>query len=233
MPKISYLVTCCSETDTLDRLLARLEVCVKGTTDEVVILLDTAYSQATLEITNKYDKPNPNIRLELHALANNYGGHKNYGVEKCSGDFVFQIDGDEMLPDYLLGENLHALLDANPTIEAYAIPRINAWHGLTEAHAQRWGWSIDTSPTYNRIRAAWPDYQWRLFKRDYPRIEFKKRLHERIDGFKTYVILPAEEDFALYHDKTIEVQIATNQRYNKDFTTDENRGISDEKVKHD
>lgn len=171
----------------------------------------------------------PDVVWCTHPLNNDYGAHKNFGVEQCKGDFVFQIDGDEMPPEALLGENLHSLIENNPTVEAYAIPRINAWHGLTAEHAKQWGWSLDMSPTYKRVRAAWPDYQLRLFKRDYPRIAFKKRLHERIEGFKTIVALPAEEEYALYHDKTIETQIATNQRYNKVFTADENRGISNER----
>ena len=39
-----------------------------------------------------------------------------------------------------------------------------------------------------------------------------------------FASIPADEDLALYHDKTIETQIKTNQRYNEWFTDEENRG---------
>lgn len=240
--KVSYLITCRNESGTLQRLLEKVTQTI-APSDEVVILQDSTdkidvesetwkvllpYIRTQTKTTDS-EFSRDTLKYLTNDLDKNFGAHKNFGVEKCSGDFIFQIDGDEMPPDYLLGENLHALLEANPTIEAYAIPRINAWIGLTAEHAKQWGWPLDHSPTYNRVRAAWPDYQWRLFKRD-PRIRFKNRLHERIDGFKEYVILPAEEDFALYHDKTIETQIATNERYNRDFTNSENRGVSDKRA---
>jgi hypothetical protein len=38
--------------------------------------------------------------------------------------------------------------------------------------------------------------------------------------------LPAKEEWALYHDKTIETQIQTNLRYNEWFTAAENAGVS-------
>ncbi len=227
--KISYLVTCCNETDTLRKLIDKIYDNIGF--DELIILQDesnwnrdrkkylsdiTELNQDKLKIIS--------IPIIINPLNNNYGAHKNYGVEHCTGDFIFQIDGDEMPPDSLIGENLHALIESNPGVEAYAIPRINAWHGLTEAYKTHW--NLDMSPTYKRLRAAWPDYQWRIFKRDYPRIQFKNRLHERIDGFNKFVVLPANEDYAIYHDKTIETQLKTNERYNRDFTVDENCGIS-------
>lgn len=78
-----------------------------------------------------------------------------------------------------------------------------------------------------------PDYQFRIFKRDFPRISFLRRLHEKIEGYNSYVRLPAEEDYALYHDKTIEKQIETNIKYNEAFTQEENQGhnVFDQKSK--
>jgi hypothetical protein len=69
-----------------------------------------------------------------------------------------------------------------------------------------------------------PDYQFRIFKRDFPRISFTRRLHEKIEGYNNWTTIPSEEEYAIYHDKTIETQIQTNLRYNKWFTEEENRG---------
>ena len=223
MSKVSYLVTCSTETDTLERLLTRI-VAVLGD-DRLIILQDeSSKSENTYKIIEIYFD-DYRVGLYTHPLNKDYGGHKNYGIENCKGDWILQIDGDEIPPDALLGENLHALIESNPSIEAYAVPRINAWDGLTPEHATQWGWKLDMSPTHKRLRASWPDYQWRLFK-NAPHIRFKNRLHERIDGFKSYAILPPEEEWALYHDKTIETQIKTNIRYNEWFTAAENAGVS-------
>lgn len=241
--KISYLVTCCNETDTLDRLLyGILNVMTDG--DEVVVLQDNCadgvnkYGKTTSDIIKRFigcPGFSQDVYWFKHSLNNDFGAHKNYGIEKCTGDYIFQIDGDEYPPDSLCGENLGDLLESNPTVEAYAVPRMNDFKGVNEAHAKQWGWVLTYNPrpsindkVLNPL-VNWPDYQWRIFKRDYPRISFKRRLHERIEGYSSYVILPADQNYALYHDKTIEKQIETNLRYNKDFTQDENRGISDKK----
>ena len=71
-----------------------------------------------------------------------------------------------------------------------------------------------------------PDPQYRIFKRDYPRISYKRRLHEKIEGYKSFSLLPQEEEWCLLHLKTIDKQIETNLRYNKQFTDAENRGFS-------
>ena len=79
---------------------------------------------------------------------------------------------------------------------------------------------------YNRSIVNFPDYQFRIFKKDYPRISFIRRLHEKIEGYSNSVRLPDKEEYAIYHDKTIETQLKTNARYNKDFTVKENQGHS-------
>ena len=222
--KISYLVTCSTETDTLTKLLKKFREVLNN--DEIVILMDEEHAVNTNKTYNIVGAFHHDIgsRILTHPLSNDYGAHKNFGIEHCSGDWIFQIDGDEMPPDSLLGENLHALIESNPTIEAYAIPRINDFRGVTEIHAKQWGWRLSESPSLKRPVVNFPDHQWRLFKRDYPRIEFKKRLHERIDGFKRYSILPPKEEWALYHDKTIETQLKTNLKYNQLFSEEDNRG---------
>ena len=172
--KVSYLVTCNTETDTLKRLVEKIYVGLGS--DELLILQDESTwnrdrKKYLADITELRPLRSEILYLPIfvHPLNVDYGTHKNYGVQQCTGDYIFQLDGDELPPEALLGENLHTLIDSNPTIEAYAVPRINAWIGLTEAHAKQWGWTLDISPTYNRLRAAWPDYQWRIFKRDYMR----------------------------------------------------------------
>jgi glycosyltransferase involved in cell wall biosynthesis len=221
--KVTYLITCSNETGTLDRLLDTV-FAVLGN-DELFILQDNTNSNPdTEEIVNSF-APYPNVVIHKHALNNDYGGHKNFGIEKATGDFIFQIDGDELPPESLLGDNLHAWIESNPTCKAYAVPRINDFRGVNQDIAKQWGWKLSISPSYRRDIVNWPDYQWRIFKKDFPKIRFTRRLHEKIEGYgEACLILPADESFALYHDKPIERQVQTNIRYNQMFSQEENKG---------
>jgi hypothetical protein len=77
---------------------------------------------------------------------------------------------------------------------------------------------------YKAVLVNAPDFQGRIFKKDYPRIHWDRKLHEKIVGHDKYAFLPAEEDLALYHDKTMAKQLETNLRYNKDFSENDNKG---------
>jgi glycosyltransferase involved in cell wall biosynthesis len=219
---ISYLVTVHNETKSLANLLERLVRHCQGG-DQVVILDDFSDNETTQQILSKYSRMD-SVYLYQHALDKNYGGHKNYGVaECCKGDWIFQIDADELPSDTLL-LNLKDIIAENPEIDMYCVPRVNCFVGLKPEHAQQWGWQLTPSPMYgNRPRVNWPDYQGRIFKRD-GKIKWDRRLHEKLEGYSKFAAIPAEEDLALYHDKTIETQIATNKRYNEWFSEDENRG---------
>ena len=46
-----------------------------------------------------------------------------------------------------------------------------------------------------------------------PEISWINKVHERLDGFKSYTLLPESEGFALYHPKTIERQERQNNYY--------------------
>ena len=191
-------------------------------TDEVVVVADSdTKNQTTDDILHVYEH---RFRVVYHSLAKNYGAHKNWGAEKCTGDWIFQIDGDELPSDYILGENLHALIEANANVDLIYIPRINDFKGVTPEHARHWGWRLTESPTYKRPIVNFPDFQSRVYKNLPNKIKWDRRLHEKIEGFDIMTTLPATEDFALYHDKTIETQIKTNKRYNEWFTQQENKG---------
>jgi glycosyltransferase involved in cell wall biosynthesis len=222
--KISYLVTCHNETTTLKNLLDRLLVNLGN--DEIIILRDDTnpISEETRKIISSLNVEDSRIGVFEHRLNNNYGGHKDWGASKCSGDYIFQIDGDELPSEYIIGENLHAIIEANNNVELIYVPRINDFRGVSHQHALQWGWGLSESPTYERPRVNFPDWQGRIFKREPSRIKWDRRLHEKLIGHTSYSYLPEDEEFALYHNKTIEKQIETNIRYNKLFSQEENMG---------
>jgi glycosyltransferase involved in cell wall biosynthesis len=165
---------------------------------------------------------NLSYKFFQHALANDYSGHKNYGNSLCTGQWILQLDADE-LPSETLMQYIPDIIGVNPAVEMFYIPRINDYRGVTQDHAAQWGWNLSQSPTYDRPLVNWPDYQSRLYRND-PRVKWVSKLHETINGHNKYTFLPADEKWALYHDKNIETQLETNLRYNTDFTPDENKG---------
>jgi glycosyltransferase involved in cell wall biosynthesis len=215
-------VTCHNETNTLIKLLERL-VNLRYETDEIIIIDDYSDNDTTKKILSDVIKLK-NVNVYQHHLNNDYGNHKNFGNEKCSGDWIFQCDSDE-LPSETLILNIREIIETNLSMEMIYVPRINDFRGVTSEEAKRWGWKLSPSPTYeNRPIVNWPDYQSRIYKRDVNRIKWDRKLHEKIIGHTQYAFLPANEDLALYHDKTIETQIKTNQRYNQQFSVEDNLG---------
>lgn len=219
--KISYCITSHNETNTLFDLLNLLTK--NRLNDEIIILDDFSTNKETQEIVDGFAN-NTYCHLIQRHLNNNYGQFKNEFIKSATGNFIFAIDGDELPSEFIIGENLHAIIESNPGIEAYAIPRINDFRGITHDHAKQWGWNLSLSPQYNRPIVNWPDYQFRVFSRNFPRISFTRRLHEKIEGYNSFVCLPPDEKYALYHNKTIEKQVETNKRYNESFTLKENQG---------
>ena len=220
--KLSYLITCKNESDTLIRLLERI-VNIRFDDDEIVIIDDFSDNEVTKKILSDVSKLK-NIFVYQHRLDNDYGTHKNFGNEKCSGDWVFQFDGDE-LPSETLILNIRDIISTNVNMELIYVPRINDFRGVTAEHAKQWGWKLTPSPSYdNRLVVNWPDYQGRIYKRDTSRIKWDRKLHEKIVGHDQYAFLPMDEDLSLYHDKTIETQIQTNLRYNQQFSVEDNKG---------
>jgi len=104
-------------------------------------------------------------------------------------------------------DNLQEILEGNSDLEVLLVPRVNTVEGLTQEHIQKWRWNVD-----EKGRVNWPDYQWRIWK-NIPEIKWINKVHERLNGFKTYASLPDNESYSLYHPKTIERQEKQNAYY--------------------
>ncbi len=211
---LSYLVTCHNETTSLDKLLSKL-VQNKKDNHEIILLDDYSDNQTTLEIIQKYKE---SVVFHQHKLEKNYGAHKNYGIEQCKGQWIFQLDGNECPTDLLL-ENIDLVLQSNENNEVIWLPRMNFFIGVTQDDVNQWGWR------YSDGMINFPDYQSRIY-RNLPHIRYQRRLHENVEGFKSYTFVPPQKDYAIIHEKTIEKQRQTNVNYNKLFTEDENRGYN-------
>ena len=142
-------------------------------------------------------------------LNNDFAAFKNKLIENASGDYLFQIDADE-IPNEFLIENIKPILKVNSDVDCFYIPRVNKVDGLTPQHVEKWGWRVD-----DQQRVIFPDPQMRLFRLG-KSIKWKNKVHEVLDGYKTNTILPHDtEDFCLMHHKTLDKQERQNNFYEK------------------
>lgn len=211
---LSYLVTCHNETRSLNDLLSKLYSLLKPN-HEIVIVDDYSDSPETLKILDEYQGLET-ITIQKHKLDNNYSAQKNFGIDQCKGDWIFQLDADELPTDELL-ENIDAILEANDANEVIWLPRCNKFIGVTQKDIDNWGWHMHNG------MVNFPDYQSRIYK-NLPYIRYQRRLHERVEGYKSYVMIPPQEELAIIHTKTIEKQRENNHNYMKNFTMAENMG---------
>lgn len=203
--KISYAITVCNEKLEVKRLVDFL-LANKRKQDEIVVLYDQKNGDE--EVINMLTKLNklPNFQVWRGFFEGHFADWKNKLTEYCSGDYIFQIDADE-IPNETLLKFLPVLLESNPLNEVYLVPRVNTVEGLTQVHINKWKWNVNEDGWVN-----WPDYQWRIWK-NLPDIKWKNKVHEVLEGFKTYASLPSEEVFALYHPKDIKRQEKQNAYY--------------------
>jgi hypothetical protein len=204
--KISYAITVCNELVEIQRLLPFL-IKNKRKQDEIVIFYDSNNGSKNVEdyLRAKSSETYAQFRFIHYYFDGHFANMKNALTEACLGDYIFQIDADEM-PSLYLMQYLPLLFESND-VEVLRVPRINTVKGLTQEHIQKWGWVVD-----GKGRVNWPDLQWRIYKR-VPHIKWKNKVHEVLDGYKTHAILPLEEHFALEHHKDIERQEKQNAYY--------------------
>ena len=205
--RISYAITVCDEEDEIIRLIDFL-LKNKRYEDEICVLLDEPKATKHIQKSLRNYSTNKEISLYEGAFEGHFADWKNQLTQICSGDYIFQIDADE-IPHRFLLDNLPSVLENNSDLEVFLVPRVNTVEGLTLDHIQKWGWNVDS-----KERVNWPDYQWRIWKNK-PEIKWINKVHERLEGFKIYAPLPDDESYALFHPKTIERQEKQNKFYSE------------------
>lgn len=205
---ISFCITTKNEGLYLDGLLTQLVPMLDKNNgeDEIVIIDDYSDDEETLDILSSWRNNWPEIQFYQRHLQKDFSTHKNFGIEKCSKHWIFQIDADETLGS-ALEENVHSLLLENTEIELFLVPRVNIVNDITQEDIKKWGW-IQNEKGWN----MWPDFQTRIFQNT-KNIKWQGKVHERIVGFNTWTHLPEEEEWSLYHIKDVERQRSQNELY--------------------
>jgi len=204
--KISYAITVCNEFVEIQRLVNFL-LQYKRQQDNIVILYDEANGDPEVENFLRTHSINGEFAWYKDKFNNHFADWKNKLTSFCSGDYIFQIDADE-IPTKTLLEHLPDVIDSNPNVDVLLVPRINTVDGLTPEHIAKWGWRVTNDGWVN-----FPDYQWRIWKNK-PEIKWENKVHEVLQGHNFLSSLPPEEEWCLHHPKTIDRQEKQNNYYN-------------------
>ena len=200
--KISYAIPVCNEHVELEKLLSFLVKHIDEN-DEIVVQCDQGNTTSEVhKVLGNFSK----IKIIEFPLNGHFSNFKNNLKEHCTGDWIFQIDADE-LPHESLITNLKELLKLNPTTEMFLVPRVNTVDGLTQEHINKWRWNVNEKGWVN-----WPDYQTRIIQNS-PKIKWQNKVHEQIIGISTRGALPMDENWCLYHPKDIKRQETQNKFY--------------------
>ena len=203
--KISYGVTVCDEAVEVQRLISFL-LEFKRVEDEIVVLFDESRNSTAVEDYLRSHSINGEFSWHKGKFEGHFADWKNKLNSLCSGDFIFQIDADE-IPHSNLIESLPFILENNES-DIILVPRVNTLYPkVDENYVKKWGWKMN-----EKGWIQWPDNQWRIYKNT-PEIKWKNKLHEILEGYKNYANLPEMEEYALYHPKTIEKQEKQNSYY--------------------
>ena len=207
--KISYAIPVCNEHIELEKLLSFLVKHIDEN-DEIVVQCDQGNTTSEVDkVLDSFKAPvglKDPLKVITFPLNGHFSNFKNNLKEHCTGDWIFQIDADE-LPHESLITNLKELLKLNTNTEMLLVPRVNTVEGLTQEHINKWRWNVNEKGWVN-----WPDYQTRIIQNG-PKIKWQNKVHEQIVGISTKGALPMEEEWCLYHPKTIGRQEAQNNFY--------------------
>ena len=202
--KISYAIPVCNEYKEIEYLLQYLIKNVREG-DEIIVQCDEG--NTTTEVYKVLNKCADRVKIIEFPLNNDFAAFKNNLKDNCSGDYIFQIDADEYPEEYLM-KHVDWVINNNPDVDIFWVPRINKVNGLTQEHIDKWGWRVDPKGRIN-----FPDYQCRILKNT-PDIKWKNKVHEVLTGYKTESQLPANDEFCIHHLKDIKRQESQNNFYN-------------------
>ena len=203
--KISYAIPVHNEHEELKRLLEFLHQNIEEN-DEIVVQCDQGNTTPEVyEVLGTW-QGGP-LKVIEFPLNGHFANFKNNLKENCSGDWIFQIDADEYPDEYLINA-LPGILEENSNTEVFLVPRINEVTGILQSHLGEWGWNMN-----NRGWINFPDYQTRIL-RNTPEIKWHNKVHEVIKGHKKFAPLPTNEEYCLWHPKSITRQEIQNKYYN-------------------
>jgi hypothetical protein len=203
--KVSFAITVSTEYDEIKKLIPFL-IENKRVNDEIVVLYDSKNGdENVLNFLLEFNKL-PNVQVwSSGSFDNHFADWKNKLNSYCDGDYIFQLDADEILNETMV-KNIDQFIELNKEIDLFYFPRINTVDGITDAHVKEWRWKLDEQKRIN-----FPDYQGRLYRKG---LNWDGKVHEKIVGAKYYSLLPdSEMSYCIIHNKNIKKQEKQNNYY--------------------
>lgn len=208
MIPITYAITVCNEIEEITRLIDFLLIRIRES-DEILVQYDTdTVTDQVTNYLNVIEALHKNIKVISFPLNGDFATFKNNLTSYASGQFIFQIDADEIPSEYLI-DNLPEILETNSEVDLYFLPRVNIVDGITDEHVKKWSWTVNDEGWIN-----FPDLQNRIYKKT-DTIRWEGKVHEVLSGYNTFSILPTEPLYSLLHHKQIDRQERQNELYSK------------------
>lgn len=149
-----------------------------GVDYEIVVVDDNSDDPTTLFLLSEYEQKF-NVRVVKHALNHDFATHKNFMTAQCEGDWIINLDADEWMPESLL-DLAPVIIQSNPQVEAYWVPRVNTVDGLTLKHLQQWGWVLTKMPEFTKVKFMSPQSE------EYKLLEAFNYIIHYDNGWTTY-----------------------------------------------
>lgn len=127
-PFLSVAVIALNEADRIGTLL---ESC--SLADEVIVV-DSGSTDGTVQICVQLGA------TVSHRPWSGYAEQKQYALDQASGQWILNLDADEVLSPESAREILHALHEADPSVDAFSIPRLSRY---LERWIKHGGWYPD------------------------------------------------------------------------------------------
>lgn len=148
MNKISYSITVCQERFEVQKLIEHIQK-YKREEDDIFVLFDEKNGSNEVR---EYLETIENITLIRANFDNDFAMFKNKlfnYINRYHPDIThtFWIDADE-LPNQILIEYLPDIINDNPDVELFWIPRINTVDGIGLLDVRKWGWNISKLDNY-------------------------------------------------------------------------------------
>lgn len=203
---ISYGITVCNEIEEIKVLLPFLLNTIDEE-DEVVVLFDNKNgTEEVLKYLKSFSQGLNYTLITSYGFDGNFAKWKNTLNHFSRGQWIFQLDADEIISEFLI-KNIKDILTNNDHIDIFYLSRINIVEGITDEHIRKWGWRKDENNWIN-----FPDKQGRLFKAG---LYWAGIVHEQIVGWHQYGMLPDDSTFCIYHLKDIARQEKQNDLYSR------------------
>ena len=136
--KVVFGITVSTEIEEIKQLIPFLKKHIPDDCEIVALADNLTVTEDVLIYLNEQK-----ISHYAKNLNNNFGEFKTALNVICKdlhqADYIFQIDADE-IPNKVIVKNIKLIIEANPDVDVFYLPRRNIVKGITENLLREWQW---------------------------------------------------------------------------------------------